>query len=232
MLNHLPDIVIYRLCDFLDLKSLTNLKDVDWRVNHYRRFIRVNAVHVIIHHWRSFKMCGRVYLECNLTRLNTFVQLGYMPMQYRYYDFIHHTVFPRNRIVIPRSLFRYTLKHGYHTIVSMLGGFIYDIRTYPSVPINLYVNDVFENITPDAMIPTFNLITSTIIIGINPDYPKPSYLCYTEIAMTNKKTDFYFNKRLCFFRNIDNLNFNASYENNTLVKKSNFIPRYRNLFPV
>lgn len=184
---HLPDLVVYRICDFLDCKSLINLKDFDWRVKHYHD-IRANAVRIIIRYWRSFKMCGRVYLDCNLTRLNIFIQIGYMPLRYRNHDFNHHAVFPRNKMVIPRFLFRNSSKIGYHVIVPKIGDLMNEICTYPRVPVDLYFNDIlFENITPNAVIPI--RIANKVIIKLKDGHPKPSYICYTEI-FTGKELDY------------------------------------------
>lgn len=177
MLLYLPDLVMWKICDFLSYEDIIRLCGSDWRIDIHRK-TKHRSAEIIKKRWKHMITRGREYnkfsnslsitseLRCHIQVL-TLVDLIKSPLRY-------HTVFPRRRIVIPRCKF-----DKIDMIISRRGTLICEFNTVPPVELYIRANGTRFQVTNESVIPINVLQYTTLVF----DIPAASYICYTEVYL-------------------------------------------------
>ena len=185
MLLNLPDIIVWRICDFLPCEDIIRLSDADWRISKHLES-KHRAAAVIQKHWKRMITRGRAYGSDEkikaiagtvsvASELRCMINLCLMPPIK--FPLKYHTVLPRRRIVIPKCQFdlEYAMK------VSHTSQLLCEFTTIPPVPLYIISNGARYQVTNESVIPLFALYVPTITF----EKPSASYICYTEVYFDN-----------------------------------------------
>lgn len=187
LLYHLPDLVVWRICDFLPCEDIIRLSSLDWRITKHRN-VKHGAAKLIQKQWRRMITRGRDYIAENNTALGTvavtsamrcFVQLCIMPSIDS--PLKYHTVLPRRRVVIPKCKF-----DSADMAISRNSSLVCEFTTIPRVPLYIMANGTKYQVTSDSAIPIC-VLPFTMLFFVK---PVASYICYTEVYFDSRT---YFN---------------------------------------
>lgn len=229
----LPDMVVYRICDFMNIEDLLRLRDFDWRIENHIN-MKERCVNVIKKKWKRVITRGRDYAIDikefkGLCSLHSKESIRRMVAQMNYITYIKesppsikfHTPYPRHRIIIPKHEFRDYIVCAYkYTLLC-------EFTLIP--PADLYLRSASTGerykVTNDSVIPICTMPFESLYIETKPE---TRYICYTGVLLP---VTFQFNH---FFKGpMECINMNAYISRGFIYPtKKMFVRKNPGLIPV
>lgn len=178
MLFYLPDIIVFRICDFMEITDMIRLSDSDYRIKTHLD-IKHKYANVIKKSWKRMITRGRDYgmkeFEgfCSINSMNRMVAQLCCIVNLPSIKF--HTAYPRHRIIIPKHEFTD------YIMCSTQYNLLCEFTLIP--PADLYIrssrNRRFK-VTNESVIPICAMPFDALYFE-----PKPEtrYICYTGVLL-------------------------------------------------
>ena len=180
----LPDMVVYRICDFMNIEDLLRLREFDWRIDNHVN-MKERCVNVIKKKWKRVITRGRDY-AMDIKELKRFCSLhskdslSRMSAQLTYINesplsIKFHTPYPRHRIIIPKHKFR-------EIVCERIYSLLCEFTLIP--PADLYLRSASTGkrykVTNESVIPICTMPLESLYIEHKPE---TRYICYTGVIL-------------------------------------------------
>lgn len=228
ILSFFPDIVVWKICDYLSFEDLCRLRHWDSRIDrHFRVVDKRKPATLIKRRWKNMITRGRNYgidenccCDCNISSIvRCLYQLSYLSCYY-FHDkrLRYHTVMPRRRVIIPRCEFV-----GKVCFISFRSSdLICEMTTVPKTQLFVTANDTVVPVNDDSVIPIRALKLTRLNFVVD-DPSRISYICYTEV---------YLNAMCLDDRDtIEFLNTPALSNHGLLIRTNGFVHKNPHLIP-